>query len=90
MQPDRRIAALDRPRVPRPALVFTAVGAVLIGVYYTLPLTGQDALFSVFGVASVTAVVFGAFRYVREHRLAWLLFAAGLFGFVVGDAIFSY
>jgi len=90
MQPDRRIAALDRPRVPRPALVFMAVGAVLIGVYYTLPLTGQDALFSVFGVASVTAVVFGAFRYVREHRLAWLLFAAGLFGFVVGDAIFSY
>ncbi|MGZ4352894.1 MAG: sensor histidine kinase [Gaiellaceae bacterium] len=79
-----------RLAVPRPAAAFTACGGLLIAVYYTLPLTAQDALYTAIGLGAVAAVVYGAFRYVRAYRLAWLLFAGGLLAFVAGDAIFSW
>src|SRR5512142_3319678 len=79
-----------RLAAPRPAAAFMACGGLLIAVYFTLPLTAQDALYSAIGLASVAAVVYGAFRYVHAYRLAWLLFAGGLLAFVAGDAIFSW
>lgn len=79
-----------RVAAPRPAVAFLGAGAPLVAVYVALPLTAQDVLYDAIGLAAAAAVAYGAFRYVSAHRIAWLLFSAGLLAFVAGDAVFSW
>lgn len=86
-------AALVRPiraRAASATWIFIAVGAVAIGVYFVLPSHVQSVVYVLFGVASVTAIFVGAALHLpRTGRLAWHLFALGLSGQVIGDAIFA-
>jgi len=67
------------------------MGAIAIAVYFAaLPAHGsaQSILYVAVGLASVCALVYGAARNLpRRERLPWHLFALGLLGQVVGDAI---
>jgi signal transduction histidine kinase len=92
IDPAPRLPAVLGVRIaaPRPAVAFMAVGALAIGVYFTLPLAAQDVLYGAIGLAAVAAVLVGSFRYLHADRLAWWLFAAGLAAMVAGDSIFSF
>jgi signal transduction histidine kinase len=74
-----------------PHRVYLAGGLLAIAVYFLLPWdsAGQVGVYDAMGASAAVAVVIG----VRLHRpslpLAWYLFAAGLFSFAVGDAIFN-
>ena len=70
---------------------FMGAGALAIVVYFLLPPDGQSVFYVVIGAASVSAILVGAARNLPQgRRLAWQLFAFGLLGQVVGDAIFAF
>ena len=70
--------------------LFLAGGCAAIGLYFLLPADAQSVFYVVIGLASVAAIDVGTRRYLPEgERLAWNLFALGLLGQVIGDAIFA-
>jgi signal transduction histidine kinase len=72
------------------AWAFLAAGVAATGVYFALPPKAQSVFYVVVGAASVAAIYVGAGRNVsRSQRLPWYLFALGLLGSVVGDAIYA-
>ena len=67
-----------------------AAGAVAIGIYFLLHGNVQSVWYEVIGGSSVAAIVVGTIRNVApEERIAWWLFAGGMLGQVLGDAISS-
>lgn len=66
-------------------------GALVVASYPMLPAgPPRDVAYVVVGLASVAAVVVGARRNTSTGRLPWHLFAAGLFSWTIGDAIYSW
>jgi signal transduction histidine kinase len=90
---DRAAPALAGQVRAAPATwTFLAAGAMAIGVYFLLPAHGheQSIYFVAVGFACVCTIWIGAARNLADgERLAWRLFALGLLGEVVGDAIFA-
>jgi signal transduction histidine kinase len=72
-------------------LAYLVLGLVAVGVYFLLPWDslGQAALYDGIGASSAVAVVVGTRLNRPAKRLPWLLFAAGLLAFSVGDTIFN-
>src|SRR5437867_18263 len=72
-------------------LAYLVLGLVAVGVYFLLPWDslGQAALYDGIGASSAVAVVVGTQLNRPAKRLPWLLFAAGLLAFSVGDSIFN-
>jgi signal transduction histidine kinase len=73
----------------RLAAAYIACGAVLIGVYFALPMggDGQSAIYSGLGFASVLATFWAIRRYRPRTPLPWILLALGNLSFAVGDLI---
>jgi signal transduction histidine kinase len=90
---DRAAPALAGHMRSAPATwTFLTAGAAAIGVYFLLPAHGneQSIYFVAVGFACVCTIWIGAARNLPAgERLAWQLFALGLLGEVVGDAIFA-
>src|SRR5439155_1212290 len=83
-------SARGRLAAPSPAsLAFLGLGCLAIGVYFLLPGDAQDVVYVLIGLAAVGAILVGA-QGLDRGRLAWRLFAAGLFSNVVADAISGY
>jgi signal transduction histidine kinase len=76
-------------RAPGAAVGFLGVGWATIGIYFLIPERAKDILWIVIGCASVAAIAYAAQR-LDTDQLAWRLFAAGLLGELVGDAISTY
>jgi signal transduction histidine kinase len=80
----------DRLRAVPDTWSFLVLGAVAIGVYFLLPSNPQSVYYVVIGLVAVAGIVVGTTRNLLPGtRLAWYLFAAGLLGQVIGDAIFA-
>jgi diguanylate cyclase (GGDEF)-like protein len=67
-------------------------GVVGLGAYYAAPLLGvgataQNVFYLVLGFVGMGATVAGVLRHRPERPLPWLLLAAGLASFTVGDVI---
>ena len=83
-------SARGRLAAPSPASrAFLGLGCLAIGVYFLLPGDAQDVVYVLIGLAAVGAILVGA-QGLDRGRLAWRLFAAGLFSNVVADAISGY
>ena len=61
----------------------------LIGIYFAFPAggTAQSTIYELIGGTGVLAIVYAVRLHRPEHRLPWLLFAAGNALFVTGDVI---
>jgi signal transduction histidine kinase len=71
---------------PRVYLAFTLP---LIGIYFAFPAggTAQSVIYELLGGTAVLAILYAIRLHRPEHRLPWVLFAAGNALFVVGDVI---
>ncbi len=91
---DRAPALLGRLRAAPAAWTYFGAGILAIAVYFfALPAHGsaQSVFYVVIGASSVTAIYIGARRNLPAgERLPWYLFALGLLGQVIGDAIFAF
>ena len=75
-------------RSARASWAAIAAGAAAIGAYYLLSGDAQSIWYEVIGASAVAGVVVGTLRNVPpEDRVAWWLFAGGLLGQVLGDAV---
>ena len=74
-------------RGPLVLACLVAVGAVV--AYPWLPRPGQTVVNTGVGLAAVAAILVGVRRYRPVRRVAWLLFAAGLLAWVLGDLIYD-
>jgi hypothetical protein len=84
-------AAASPLRTAPAAWAYLALGALAIAIYFVLPPDAQSVFYVAIGGASVAAICVGAVRNLpRGQRLPWLLFALGLLGQVIGDAIFAF
>jgi signal transduction histidine kinase len=85
------MTGLTLNRESRLAGGFVAVGAVLIGVYFLLPMGGvaQDVVYEGLGLAAVLATLWAVRTYRPATPLPWILFALGNLSFVVADIIFD-
>src|SRR5207245_2004998 len=71
---------------------YLAVGLAAIASYYLVPenSVAQTVFYTAIGVYGIVGLVTGACVNLRgAQRRPWLLFAAGLVAFVVGDSIFD-
>ena len=76
----------------RPWLAYLVLGLVAVGVYFAIPwnTAGQAALYDAIGSSSAVAIVVATYINRPPTRLPWLLFAAGMLAFSVGDTIFNF
>jgi signal transduction histidine kinase len=73
----------------RVGTAYFVLGAVAIGVYFTLPTgSGQNALYNVIGGSAVLAMLAGIRLHRPDVKAPWLLFAVATALFVTGD-VFS-
>src|SRR5450755_1417728 len=69
---------------------FGIAGLCASGVYFLLPGAGaKDFGYSVVGVSSVVAVVWGARRRPIGERKSWYSIALGNLCFVLGDSVYD-
>jgi signal transduction histidine kinase len=69
--------------------VYLAFSLPLIGIYFAFPAGGtvQSVIYELLGGTAVLAILYAVRLHRPEHRLPWILFAAGNALFVVGDVI---
>jgi diguanylate cyclase (GGDEF)-like protein len=69
---------------------FGIAGLCATGFYFLLPGAGaKDLGYSVVGVSSVVAVVWGARRRPTAERKSWYSIALGILCFVLGDSVYD-
>jgi diguanylate cyclase (GGDEF)-like protein/PAS domain S-box-containing protein len=68
---------------------FAGVMVLLTAVYYAFP-GWHMAIWTAIGTASAAAVAAGAARNRPRRRLPWLLLAAGIFAFAMGDTTYLF
>jgi signal transduction histidine kinase len=78
-------------RLRAPWLAYLLAGLAAVGAYYLLPFNslGQTVLYDGVGASSALAILVGAIANRPARRLPWLMFAAGIAAFSVGDVIFN-
>lgn len=69
-------------------ILYLALGALALGVYFFLSGSSQDTLYNAIAASSVVAVLVGVRRYAPARKLPWYLFAAGSLSFAVGEVLF--
>src|SRR5438309_3668984 len=69
-------------------LIYLAVAGLGCAIYPSFPLKHESApLFNALGGTSIVAILAGAWLHKPASRLPWLMLAAGLSLFVIGDVI---
>lgn len=69
---------------------FGVAGLLATAVYFALPGAGaKDLGYSLIGLGSVSAVIWGASRRPASERAGWLFIAAGNLCFVLGDSVYD-
>ncbi len=75
---------------PRTARTFGIAGLCMTGLYFLLPGVGaKDLGYSIVGLGSVAAVVWGAKRRPASERRGWYSIALGNLCFVLGDSVYD-
>jgi diguanylate cyclase (GGDEF)-like protein len=75
---------------PSLVMLYTAVAAVIIFVYFQMEGVQSSLVYSFSGLLAVVMIVVGVRRNKPSHPSAWYLVATGLFLMVLGDGIWIY
>jgi len=75
----------------QPWFAYLVGGLLATAIYFLLPWNtlGQGLVYDGIGVSAAAAVVGGTYLHRPAQRLPWILFAAGLLAFAIGDTIFN-